>query len=276
MTQRTPPYSPAVPSRAVRMVPEYQGEHASRWGAIASIAAQIGCSGRRCGPGSNRPSVTRDSGAVHSYSRFFPDTFGLELYHRRLAKLEARIVSITQEVGDDAAQEMIRQVLAMFDEYRSRESGQYVLRAMKENARQGFYNGAPRPLGYTLSEIEKRCTRIMKRLVIDPAEAETVRLRLRLYRTGDGTSGPLRVKVLTCQLDERGHRTRAGARFGVAPAPRSRGGLTRRSCSTRVRQGEAGCTGRSIRMDSLDALATNPIVAELLQPDRLRATLASL
>src|SRR5918999_5643342 len=42
-TART--YSPEVRARAVRMVAEHQGDHASQWAAICSIAAKIGCSG---------------------------------------------------------------------------------------------------------------------------------------------------------------------------------------------------------------------------------------
>ena len=38
-------YAPEVRERAVRMVFEHQGEHASQWTAIGSIAAKIGCSG---------------------------------------------------------------------------------------------------------------------------------------------------------------------------------------------------------------------------------------
>ena len=38
-------FSPEVKERAVRMVREHQGEHASQWAAIRSIAAKIGCSG---------------------------------------------------------------------------------------------------------------------------------------------------------------------------------------------------------------------------------------
>ena len=48
------------------------------------------------------------------------------------------------------------------------------------------------------------------------------------------------------------------------------------SCSTHGRQGKTGCKGRSIPMQKLDTLVTDHLVAELLQPDRLRATLASL
>jgi|SRR5271157_4004048 len=36
-------YSPEVRARAVRMVQEHQGEHASQWAAISSIAAKFGC-----------------------------------------------------------------------------------------------------------------------------------------------------------------------------------------------------------------------------------------
>jgi transposase len=37
-------FSPEVRERAVRMVREHRGEHASQWNAIVSIAAKIGCS----------------------------------------------------------------------------------------------------------------------------------------------------------------------------------------------------------------------------------------
>jgi transposase len=36
-------YAPEVRDRAVRMVREHTGEHASQWEAIGSIAAKIGC-----------------------------------------------------------------------------------------------------------------------------------------------------------------------------------------------------------------------------------------
>ncbi|MFB0493745.1 transposase [Methylobacterium sp. OAE515] len=45
MTKHTPPFSPEVRERAVRLVREHESEHGSQWSAIQSIAAKIGCSG---------------------------------------------------------------------------------------------------------------------------------------------------------------------------------------------------------------------------------------
>jgi hypothetical protein len=55
---------------------------------------------------------------------------------------------------------MMRKVIALFDEYQSKENAKHVIRSMKENARQGFWNGATAPLGYKLVEAEKRGTKI--------------------------------------------------------------------------------------------------------------------
>ncbi len=154
---------------------------------------------------------------VHSYSRFFREAFEQEFYLRKLAKHGVKVVSITQPVGDETepVQAMMRKVIALFDEYQSKENAKHVLRAMKENARQGFWNGAVVPLGYKLIEVEKRGTKIKKRLAVDPVEAETAHLIFNLYLLGDGQSGALGVKEIVNWLNARGYRTRLGKTFGT-------------------------------------------------------------
>ena len=158
-----------------------------------------------------------DAVVVHSYSRFFRGSFGQEFYLRKLAKAGVRLISITQELGDDPAQVMMRQIIGMFDEYSSRENAKHVLRAMKENARQGFWNGSRAPFGYKAIFVEQRGARMKKRLAIDEVEAETVRLIFRLYVDGWEGSGPMGVKAIAVWLNEHGYRTRAGATWGIGP-----------------------------------------------------------
>jgi site-specific DNA recombinase len=154
---------------------------------------------------------------VHSYSRFFREAFEQEFYLRKLAKHGVKVISITQPVGDETEpiQAMMRKVIALFDEYQSKENAKHVIRSMKENARQGFWNGATAPLGYRLVEAEKRGTKIKKKLAIDSVEVETIRLIFQLYLHGDGTSGALGVKEVVKWLNGRGYRTRQGKTFGV-------------------------------------------------------------
>lgn len=152
---------------------------------------------------------------VHSFSRFARDHFALEYHVRRLRKHGIRLVSITQDLGDDPMSVMVRQVFALFDEYQSKENAKHVLRAMQENARQGFWNGSAAPYGYMVIAAEQRGAKTKKRLSVDPVEAEIVRLMFKLVAEGDGTSGPLGVKAATCWLNERGHRTRKGAHWGI-------------------------------------------------------------
>jgi len=128
---------------------------------------------------------------VHSFSRFMRDSFAFEFYVRKLAKHGVKLVSITQDVkDDDPAQLMMRKVIALFDEYQSKENAKHVLRAMKENARQGFWNGARPPFGYRTAIADQRGARVKKRLEIDLVEAETVRLIYRLFLEGHGGLRP--------------------------------------------------------------------------------------
>jgi site-specific DNA recombinase len=197
---------------------------------------------------------------VHSFSRFFRDQFQLEFYVRKLIKNNVRLVSITQELGDDPMSNMIRQIMALFDEYQSKENGKHTLRAMKENARQGYWNGARPPIGYRIVAAEQRGQKTKKKLEIDPLHAETVRLIYRLALQGDGESGPMGIKSITIHLNERGIRTRDGGRWGIASVHKV---LTRTSYIGRHRFNKLNFKTRAPSSeDEIVEIAVPPIVTE--------------
>ncbi|WP_263622817.1 recombinase family protein [Rhizobium sp. T1470] len=57
--------------------------------------------------GTSRPAPF-DIVVVHSFSRFFRDHFELEFYVRKLATNGVKLLSITQEIGDDPMHLMMR------------------------------------------------------------------------------------------------------------------------------------------------------------------------
>jgi DNA invertase Pin-like site-specific DNA recombinase len=131
---------------------------------------------------------------VHSFSRFFRDHFELEFYVRKLAKNAVKLVSITQEMGDDPMHVMMRQIMALFDEYQSKENAKHVIRALKENARQGFWNGSLPPRGRQPAKVWRR--QWTSWTILSPDISKTVSSRLSgwkrsspPYSTG-GRSGP--------------------------------------------------------------------------------------
>jgi site-specific DNA recombinase len=116
-----------------------------------------------------------------------------------LCKHGVALVSITQDVVEgDPAQVMMHKVIALFDEYQSKENAKHVLRAMKENARQGYWNCAKPPFGYTAVEVERRGSRVKKRLAIEPVEAETVRLHFGCFRKAIRVLGRWVLRPLLC------------------------------------------------------------------------------
>ena len=147
---------------------------------------------------------------VHSFSRFFRDAYQFEFYRRKLDKCGVSVVSITQQLGDDPMADMLRRMLNLFDEYQSQENAKHVLRAMKENARQGFWNGSHPPYGYRTYVAEARGDTFKKKLEIEPAEAEIVRMAFDLYLTGKG------VRAVAAELNAKGLRYRKGRRFSVS------------------------------------------------------------
>ena len=155
------------------------------------------------GTGANHPF---DIILVHSMSRFFRDQFQSKFYIRRLRKAHVQVISITQQFENDPTGELIRKIVGSFDEYQSQENSKHTLRAMRENARQGFWNGSVPPFGYAREAGECSGVRIKKRLVLQEHEAQVVRP---IFDLALGREGPtLGVKAIVTRLNGEGIRFR--------------------------------------------------------------------
>jgi site-specific DNA recombinase len=87
---------------------------------------------------------------------------------------------------------------------------------MKENARQGFWNGARPPLGYRIIAAEQRGTKIKTKLEIDPVQADKIRLIYRLALNGHDNTGPMGLKAIAAHLNTAGLTTRDGGRWSIS------------------------------------------------------------
>jgi DNA invertase Pin-like site-specific DNA recombinase len=142
---------------------------------------------------------------VHSRSRFFRDMFGTLQYERRLKQAGATLISITQPAADDETGQLLKNLISMMDGYSSQENAKHVTRAMKENARRGFFNGSRAPFGYQVvaTDIPGHKGKVRKQLAVDELEARVVRQIFDLY--GSGMDGkPMGMKAIAKHLNESG------------------------------------------------------------------------
>lgn len=121
------------------------------------------------------------------------------------AALYLRVSTIRQAEHDVSIPDQKRQGETYCDArgYQSKENAKHVLRALKENARQGFWNGSLPPIGYRIIAAEQRGAKIKKKLEIDPLHADTIRLIYRLALEGDGVIGQMGVKAIVARASSR-------------------------------------------------------------------------
>ena len=89
-------------------------------------------------------------------SRFFRDATGARVYKAKLAKQGVKVVAVHQEVNDDPMGNFMEGIFELIDQYESDINSFHTLRAMKENARQGYYNGSRPKFGFMVVEDGKR------------------------------------------------------------------------------------------------------------------------
>jgi site-specific DNA recombinase len=151
---------------------------------------------------------------VHSLSRLFRNALHYMQYKAKLASHGVRIISITQQFGDDPASDLALGMLALFDEYHSAENGKHVRRTMVANAVRGYWNGQTPPIGYHSVAVPQPKGKDRKRLEHDPETLHIPRFIFDAYVNGTA-SGDLGITRLADLLNKRGERLR-GCRFHVS------------------------------------------------------------
>ena len=136
---------------------------------------------------------------VHSRSRFFRDLSACLYYEKKLKRSGCRVISITQQTSDDPTGEMASTIFSLFDEYSSKENAKHTLRAMQENARNGYLNGSTPCFGYMAVEcfMDEAQTKKKKRAEIHPDEAAIVRDIFNFYLNGINGSALGLIQIAT-------------------------------------------------------------------------------
>ncbi len=141
---------------------------------------------------------------VYMTSRFMRNTFKAQLYKTQLRKAGVRVIAVQQPTTDDAHGHFIEHMFEAFDEFESEINGVRTAAAMRENVRQGNFNGSSAPYGFRIHKEESRPGLFRGKMVPNAEEIPIVREVLRLYVGGAGAKATAR------ELNQRGVRYRQG------------------------------------------------------------------
>ncbi len=137
---------------------------------------------------------------VHKLDRFSRDRYDSAVYKHQLNVNGVALRSVTECLDDSPESVMLESLLVGMAEYYSKNLAREVMKGLKENALQGRHTGGIPPLGYDVDPVTRK-------LVINPVEAEAVKLIFSMYLDGKtyGQIGDL--------LNERGFTTKLGKQF---------------------------------------------------------------
>ncbi|SDY14347.1 recombinase family protein [Eubacterium barkeri] len=138
---------------------------------------------------------------VHKLDRFSRDRYDSAFYKRQLKNNGVRLMSVLENLDDSPESIILESVLEGMAEYYSRNLAREVMKGQLENAYKCKHTGGRTPYGFSLNGD--------KQLIINPEEAEVVRVIYEMYTRGDG------YKAICTRLDEMRARTRNGRNFSA-------------------------------------------------------------
>lgn len=150
---------------------------------------------------------------VHNTSRFARSSSDYLRCEQILHELDIEVLAVSQTFTKDVGGWMAKRVTTLFDEYHSKRSAVDSIRARRKMVMQGYWPGSPPPYGYKLIPADENAQRKVLALAAD--ESRLVEMIFSFVRCGDGNSAPMGVKAIAKWLNDRGFRTRNGARWSV-------------------------------------------------------------
>lgn len=137
---------------------------------------------------------------VHKLDRFSRDRYDSAIYKKKLKKNNVRLCSVLERLDNTPESIMMESVLEGMAEYYSKNLSREVKKGNRENALKCVHNGGCCPLGYKLNDERK--------LVIDPHEAEAVKMIFYMFANGYGYS------KIAETLNNMGYQPKRGGMFG--------------------------------------------------------------
>lgn len=147
-----------------------------------------------------------DGVVVYQLDRFARNKNDSVVYKSILKKNGVRVLSAKENITEDASGILVETVLEGLAEYYSVELSQKVIRNLRLNAEQGFFNGGYPPLGYRVVEVDVG-TYKKKKLEIDPITAPIVK---EIYEM---RANYTRIEDIVDYLNNKGYKTVQGKEF---------------------------------------------------------------
>lgn len=165
----------------------------------------------RTGTNANRPEFQRmiedaekglfEAIIIHKTDRFSRNRFDSILYKNKLSKYGVKVISVTENFGEGAEAELMLAMQESMAEYYSKNLAREVRKGMDVLSSKGLHTGGSPPLGYDVVD---------KKLVINEAEAELVRLIFEMY------SNKYTYNDMAKELNARGYKTKSGNEFSAS------------------------------------------------------------
>ena len=138
---------------------------------------------------------------IHKLDRFSRNVYDSAIYKSKLKKNNVSIVSVLERIDNSSPEAVIMEsVLTGMAEYYSKNLSREVMKGMNETALQCKHTGGCCPLGYELDNDKK--------LIINPYEAEAVRIIFQMFDNGYGYS------EIINYLNDNDYKTKKGCIFG--------------------------------------------------------------